>query len=792
MYYLITDIGSTTTKAYLCNEKGKVLAIAKVPTTVEKPYEDVTIGFMNAVKAIEEKSGRKIYANGKFKDDFNLFFTSSAGGGLQVTVVGITDIYSAKIGEKTAIGSGAVIKTIISGGDGRDGIAKIKTLKESYPDLILFAAGADSEFISLVCRMAQFIRKAEIKNKFKKSYTPIIYSGNKFAISEVRKILDNYPIFFEENICNKFKYSGNNLQKRVQDIFQTHVMRDAPGYWKIKDYTNNEVLPTPIAVTKAISLIGEEKDILLFDIGGATTDVYTVYKGRLFRSVSANIGMSYSILNTLKECGLENIMRFLTKNQKEEEVLNYLGHKYLNPTILPSDTMEEEIEASVAINAINKAIENHFELYKNEFEAIQEEQPFLKRLLGNNSIKFDYIIGSGGVISNNTSEFRKFIFSNINLKYDIAFFDKDFLFPHIGVSSIKNIEFAKKLLKESLHKIEFEGEISQKIYKMNLLKESSVFEEQPEVKIPTYNNKIIPKERIVNAGDILFLKEEKIYKQYYRSLPVSDDINVHYQTYKRVLKEKDLVLSLKEGNYYNKFFAPFDCELVEINKYQIVLSEPKDIDELKDYQILNLKYDPMIKRRVKKLLDKKYPNGLIGKVFCFNEMILIEGNQGNYFLSPMTGIVTDFDPDTLTISMKRLTKITKIETFASGEIKKIDEYFVYIKSKGTKIKCKFGFGSSQYAKIDENAVFIKNERDFKTFVNNDFTIAISYNLPYKYFIKLSKMPNKSLIIINDFDDFVESELFDKIIGKLEGIRSYCSTETRLKSGVIRPFIYYEN
>ncbi len=794
MFSLITDIGSTTTKSYLCDKSGKVLSIAKVPTTVEKPFEDVSIGFFNALKEIEKSKNIILFSDGKFSPAVDVYFTSSAGGGLQVTVVGLTELYSAKIGTKAALGSGAIISNIICGGDNRSEQKKIAELKKSSPDLILFAGGADSEFISIVCRMAKFIEEADVKNKFKKSNTPIIFSGNIYAIPDVKKILKNYPLFIEENICNNFKYRGENLQKRVLEIFQKHVMHDAPGYPKIVELTRNKILPTPIAVSKAMSLLGKEKNILLFDIGGATTDVYTFYNGKFFRSVSANIGMSYSIVNTLLECGIDNIKKYLTANIKDNEILNYIGHKYLNPTQLPNNKKEELIEVSIAINAINKAIENHFKLYKKEFDEILSQRPWLDIFLQRNKeMEFDIVIGSGGIISNNNVFCRKMIFANINIKHSKSLFDKDFLFPHIGITSDKDKDFAMSLLKNSLHEIDFKGNISQKIFLGNLSHNESLFENNPKVTInivPEAIGKI--NKRKVKSGEIIFETSRKVFKKYYISLPVNDDFELIYQTSKKKLKEKDLILSFKKHIYYFKFYAPFDCEIIEINKYQIVISELRTLDEIENYPLAKSRFELKELKKIINQPTKHYKDKLVNGIFYYNDILLSSQVYKRFILSPMTGTITKFNFDDLTISMKRLIERTKITTFASGEITEINDDTIKIKTIGTKVKCKFGFGKSQFATIGKNATFIRNESDFNSFMESSFSIAISFNLPYKKFLILSEKENKSIIIINDFAEFIVSDLFEDIIEKLMKNRIYCSVKTRMKSGVERPFIYYEN
>ena len=77
-------------------------------------------------------------------------------------------------------------------------------------------------------------------------------------------------------------------------------------------------MPTPGAVGEIIQTVSAQQDIAVVgvDIGGATTDVFSVFKNKegepIFnRTVSANLGMSYSVSNVLAEAGLENVLRWV-------------------------------------------------------------------------------------------------------------------------------------------------------------------------------------------------------------------------------------------------------------------------------------------------------------------------------------------------------------------------------------------------------------------------------------------------------------------------------------------------
>ena len=129
---LATDCGSTTTKAILIEMQPdgqyRLTTRGEAPTTVEAPFDDVTVGVVNAVREVEELSGRTILGkDGKpmtpSQDDktgVDLYLsTSSAGGGLQMSVAGVVKARSAESAQRAALGAGAIIIDVIAVDDGR-------------------------------------------------------------------------------------------------------------------------------------------------------------------------------------------------------------------------------------------------------------------------------------------------------------------------------------------------------------------------------------------------------------------------------------------------------------------------------------------------------------------------------------------------------------------------------------------------------------------------------------------------------------------------------------------------
>ncbi|MBD3286122.1 methylaspartate mutase, partial [candidate division WOR-3 bacterium] len=135
---LITDVGSTTTKAvFVENKKGELhfAGEVNVPTTVEKPTEDVKIGVLEAARRLEGKIGEKFISDDGIVVPY--LTTSSAGGGLQILVFGLSSTETGRVAEMTAYGAGGVILKTFTIDDQIRAVDKMRLIHELHPDLVL-------------------------------------------------------------------------------------------------------------------------------------------------------------------------------------------------------------------------------------------------------------------------------------------------------------------------------------------------------------------------------------------------------------------------------------------------------------------------------------------------------------------------------------------------------------------------------------------------------------------------------------------------------------------------------
>ena len=479
---LATDCGSTTTKAILielqANGNYQLSVRGEAPTTVESPVEDVTVGVINAITEVQELSGRRILDDNQqiikpqiADQGVDLYIsTSSAGGGLQMMVAGVVRNLTAESAERAALGAGAIVMDVIATNDGRLPYQKIERIRQLRPDMILLSGGTDGGTTTHVAEMAEILSAANPQPRLGLSYQlPVIYSGNKDArhiVSESLsdkmslEMVDNLrPVLEEENLMP--------TRMKIQDQFLEHVMAHAPGYKKLMSWADVPIMPTPGAVGSIMQTIAEQDNIQVVgvDIGGATTDVFSVFRNRddvpvFNRTVSANLGMSYSISNVVAETGLDQILRWLPVQHVEAgstEIGNQIKNKMIRPTTIPQTVSDLILEQAIAREALRLAFEQHKDLAV-ELRGVQQQRTISDAFDQTESgqtlvdlMALDLLVGSGGVLSHAPRRQQAMIIMMDAFQPEgvtqLAV-DSIFMMPQLGVLAQVNPEAATQVFKQ--------------------------------------------------------------------------------------------------------------------------------------------------------------------------------------------------------------------------------------------------------------------------------------------------------------------------------------------------------
>ena len=194
---------------------------------------------------------------------------------------------------------------------------------------------------------------------------------------------------------------------RIHDLFLEHVMAHAPGYDKLIRWSDAPIMPTPGAVGDILQMIAKQDGInaVGVDIGGATTDVFSVFSGTFNRTVSANLGMSYSISNVCAEAGMDNVLRWVHVDMDERALRNRVKNKMIRPTTIPQTLGALIFEQAVAREALRLAYIQHRE-FATTLKGVQQQRTVgdaFSQEEGGQSIvdnmALDLLVASGGVLS---------------------------------------------------------------------------------------------------------------------------------------------------------------------------------------------------------------------------------------------------------------------------------------------------------------------------------------------------------------------------------------------------------
>jgi uncharacterized protein (TIGR01319 family) len=424
----------------------KFIGQGQAPTTVLEG--DVNIGLKNAIENM-----RKNIDTDEITYD-KLFATSSAAGGLKMTVHGLVYDMTARAAKEAALGAGANIHMVTAGKLRRTDLKKIKEIK---PNIILIAGGVDYGERDTAIYNAELIADLGVD-------APVIYAGNIENQEEIKLIFEetNNKLYIVENVYPKIdELNIEPTRKVIQDVFEEHITH-APGMKKVHEMVNGSIVPTPGAVMLSSKLLYESiGDLVTFDVGGATTDVHSVTEGseevnrilispepKAKRTVEGDLGVYVNMRNIVELIGKENIMSSLGMDGESlDEFLD--NHKPI-----PETNQEKDFVELLTKEAAKISLKRHSGIFRDLYSSSGKK----KVAEGKDLTNVKYIVGTGGALTrlpNRLNIIKDILesgkgnemFPNKDCKVLI---DNDYIMASLGVLSKEYPEDALKLLANSL------------------------------------------------------------------------------------------------------------------------------------------------------------------------------------------------------------------------------------------------------------------------------------------------------------------------------------------------------
>ena len=358
----LVDFGSTFTKLTITEAgTGRLLATAQAPTTAET---DVMEGYRAALEsALAQAPGNpKIVRR---------LAASSAGGGLRVAAIGLVPEYTEAAARQAALNAGARIVLQLSG---RLDERAVAALEEAQPEIVLFSGGTDGGQREQVLENAEAVRAARIESR-------VVVACNRDVASTVAGMVA--PAERVTTVANVLPAIGRldiePARAAIHDAFIRHVIR-GKGLSGAQEFHEAVVMPTPEAVLRAARLLAAgadgapRADVVVVDLGGATTDVHAAVASKpapvgirtaglpalpLRRTVEGDLGMRWSAPGVLEadgdwleaECRAAGIARGALRRA--------CALRQRAPDYLPENPGEERIDCALATACVTHALRRH-------------------------------------------------------------------------------------------------------------------------------------------------------------------------------------------------------------------------------------------------------------------------------------------------------------------------------------------------------------------------------------------------------------------------------------------------
>jgi uncharacterized protein (TIGR01319 family) len=407
---LAIDFGSTYTKLVALDlAREDLIGVFQSKSTVDS---DITFGLNNALKNLSQSLGHE-------PDIERILACSSAAGGLRIVAIGLVKVLTTKAAEEAALGAGAKLVGTYSFGLTDEDVSEIEADK---PDLILLTGGTDGGNRDVLVNNAILLAGSRLD-------VPIVIAGNRIAAREAYAVLkaeDKYAVV-EQNVLPELdQLNVEPTRARIRDIFMKRITH-AKGLDRAKALVGDIIMPTPMAVLKAATLLAEgttdEKglgELVVVDIGGATTDVHSVATGQPAdpntvvkglpepyekRTVEGDLGLRYNAQTILEKAGSRAIMRRIACIDPGTAPVLNLAERVACLTrqvdLIPCCEEDALIDVLLASAAADMAMQRHAGVLRESYLACGRVQI----LSGKDLMAVRTIIGTGGVFAYGSDPF---------------------------------------------------------------------------------------------------------------------------------------------------------------------------------------------------------------------------------------------------------------------------------------------------------------------------------------------------------------------------------------------------
>jgi uncharacterized protein (TIGR01319 family) len=312
--------------------------------------------------------------------------------------IGLVPELSSEAAKRAALGAGAKIVGHYCHQITRK---ELEQIENTSPDIILLAGGTDGGNDSVILHNAAMLCRSAVK-------APIVVAGNKCAYDKIEDMMKNSSktAILVENVMPEIgRLEVEACREAIREVFMENIVK-AKGLNTTRQLVRDIIMPTPAAVLTAATLLGNGVDgesgmgeLIIVDVGGATTDVYSIAQGNPSsgavvlrglpepfskRTVEGDLGVRHNIDVLVEVCRKKGIVI-------DEEVLSAFQN---SPGRIPVSDKEFVFDAQLA----HVAVETSFERHVGRVEIVYGPHGEMVIQTGKDLGSVNTIIGTGGPI----------------------------------------------------------------------------------------------------------------------------------------------------------------------------------------------------------------------------------------------------------------------------------------------------------------------------------------------------------------------------------------------------------
>ncbi|WBW98034.1 methylaspartate mutase accessory protein GlmL [Oceanirhabdus sp. W0125-5] len=461
--YLLIDFGSTYTKLTAVDiENEEILATSKDITTIETNIMD---GFNNAYKKLIEN------LNGRNVNFIRKLACSSAAGGLKMVAIGLVPELTAEAAKRAALGAGARVLKTYSFELTKN---EINEIKNSNLDIILLAGGTNGGNKECILHNAKMLAEHKVG-------LPIVVAGNKVTYDEIRDVFEKNDMIFSltENVMPSLnELNVDPAREEIRKIFMKNII-EAKGLGRAEEMVNGILMPTPAAVLKAAEYLSKGSDeedglgdLIVVDIGGATTDIHSLADGEptkggvtikgleepfAKRTVEGDLGMRYSAVSLLEAAGTKKVRKYLGDTERKIDIAGNCQFRIENIKMVPKTQDEIEFDEALGKVATELALTRHV----GYVEVTYTPMGPMYTQTGKDLMETKYVIGTGGIIVHSeraieilkAGEFNKEEPIYLKPKNPEYLVDRTYILSAMGLLAQELPDMAVRIMKKYLVKL---------------------------------------------------------------------------------------------------------------------------------------------------------------------------------------------------------------------------------------------------------------------------------------------------------------------------------------------------